>query len=53
MVLDVEIGHTRYRKILTAVEDLSQKAIIGIRGMKASNVIIEATKNRIGPILQR
>ena len=46
-VLDIEIGRTRCRKIFTVVEDLSQKVIIGIRGMKASNIIIDARKNGI------
>ena len=46
-VLDIEIGNTRCRKIFTVVEELSQKAIIGIRGMKASNIVIDARKNGI------
>ena len=47
VILNIQIGSTRCKKIFTVVEDLSQKAIIGIRGMKASNVVVDAGKNGI------
>ena len=45
--LHVRIGNTSCKKVFTVVEELSQKAIIGIRGMKASNIIIDAGMNGI------
>lgn len=45
--LHVRIGNTYCKKVFTVVEELSQKAIIGIRGMKASNIIIDAGMNGI------
>ena len=47
VILNIQIGRTGCKKIFTVVEDLSQKAIIGIRGMKASNIIVDAGKNGI------
>ena len=47
VILNVHIGNTRCKKMFTIVQELSQKAIIGIRGMKALNIIIDARKNGI------
>ena len=47
VILNIQISSTGCKKIFTFVEDLSKKAIIGIRGMKASNVVVDAGKNRI------
>ena len=47
VILQISIGNTICRKVFTIVEELSQKVIIGIRGMKASDVVIDTKKNGI------
>ena len=43
-ILNVQIGNTWCRKIFTIVNRLSQKVIIGLRGMKASGIVVDVEK---------
>lgn len=47
VILEVQIGNTVCRKIFTIVDQLSQKVIVGIRGMKASGIVVDMKRNGI------